>query len=419
MGGKAALILVMGFMVLLGYVARDLTTITTRAQGNMSTYAAATESHDLAITGANVGLARLYQDTSWRGSRTQTLSEVADGSFTYSVTTGANGRPFLRSVSMVHGPFETLRDTVEVEFGSQSLQSFTLLAWMTNFEGNVFWITGDTVWGRVHSNGALHVDGKPVFMEKVTTSKNFDPKPGVGQNKAIFKNGYETGVAPIQFPISLSGVTSAASSGGRFYTGNVTVVLNGGTAADNDGYAVVYSGTTKIDSFGLNSGTFNGALGATGRVSVSGVVDGKLSLVSTTEIYVLEDLTYENRTQASNDVLGLISEKDVIIADSPGNKNNVNVDGSIFCRTGSLKAENYNSGNPRGAFNLLGSIVQDTRGAVGTFSGSTLKTGYSKRYRYDERLSDPNFRPPYYPGFYTTTYAISCWWESVHVPKFN
>jgi hypothetical protein len=420
MAGKAALILVMGFMVLLGYVAWDLTSIATRAQGNMSTYAAETESHNLAITGANVGLAKLYQDTSWRGSRTQDLSGSANGSFTYTVSNAPNGRPFLRSVSFVRGPYETLRDTVEVEFGSQSLQTFTLFAWMTNFEGNVFWITGDTVWGRVHSNSLLHVNGQPVFMEKVTTSKGFDPKPGVGQNKAVFKNGYETGVAEINFPVDLSGVTSAASSGGRYYTGDVTVVLNGGTAADNDGYAVVYNSSgTKIDSFQLNSATFNGALGATGRLSVSGVVDGKLSLFSTDEIYVTDDISYENRTTSSNDVLGLISENDVIIADSPGNKNNAVIDGSIFCRSGSLKAENYNSGTPKGTFNVFGSIVQDTRGAIGTFSGSTLKTGYSKRYRYDDRLADPNFRPPYYPGFYTTTHTISCWWESVHVPKFN
>jgi hypothetical protein len=152
---------------------------------------------------------------------------------------------------------------------------------------------------------------------------------------------------------------------------------------------------------------------------VSGVVDGKLSLFSNTQIYVTDDITYENRTTSGDDVLGLISEKDVIIADSPGNKNNAVIDGSIFCRSGSLSAENYNSGNARGTFSVFGSIVQDTRGAVGTFSGSSLKTGYSKRYRYDDRLSDPNFRPPYYPGFYTTTHTISCWWESVHVPKFN
>ncbi len=420
MGGKASIILVMGFMVLLGYVARDLFVVATRAQGNMSTYAASTQSHNLAITGANAGLARLYQDTSWRGSRTQELSASSDGSFTYTISTAANGRPFLRSASLVGGPFEKLSDTVEVQFGALLNQTFSLFAWMTNNENGIYWITGDTVWGRVHTNTQLNINGTPVFMEKVTTAKGMSPKWGSALNKAIFKKGFETGVAPITFPKDLSQLVGAATSGGRYYAGDVTVKLNGGTLADNDGYAVVYnSGGAVVDSFALNSGTFNGALGASGRLSVSGVVDGRLSLFSQVDIYIVDNIRYEDRTTASDDVLGLISEKNVTIADNAANKKDVDVDGSVFSRTGSLSAENYALGTPKGALRIFGSIVQEKRGAVGTFAGSSLKTGYSKRYKYDERLADPNFRPPYYPGFYTATYAIACWWESVHIPKFN
>jgi hypothetical protein len=420
MGGKAALIVVIGFMILLGIVARELTVVSTRAQGNMSTYAASTQSHNLAITGANAGLARLYQDTSWRGAQTQSLTGSLNGSFTYSVATGANGRPFLRSISLVNGPYETLRDTVEVQFGANQNQSFTLFAWMTNFEGNVFWVTGDTVWGRVHSNGQMHMTGTPTFMEKLTTSKGIDPKLGAGVNNAVFKKGYETGVAEIAFPTDLSILSNAATSGGRMYTGNVTVRLEGGTSADGDGYAVVYNNAgSKIDSFMLGSASFNGALGSTGRVDVSGTVDGRLSLFSTTDVYITDNIKYENRTSGSNDILGLVSETNVTIADNTANQNDVFIDASIFARSGSFSAENYNKGKLRGTVNILGSIVQQTRGAVGTFSGSTIKTGFLKRYRYDDRLSDPNFRPPYFPGFITSTYAISSWWESVHIPKFN
>jgi hypothetical protein len=421
MGGKAALIIVIGFMILLGIVARELTVVSTRAQGNMSTYAASTQSHNLAITGANAGLARLYQDTSWRGTQTQNLTGSLNGSFTYTVATGANGRPFLRSISLVKGPYETLSDSVEVQFGATSVQSFSLFAWMTNLENGVYWISKDTVWGRVHSNNTMYMNGTPTFMEKLTTAKGLSPKwGGTSTNQAVFKKGFETGVAPISFPTDLSQLTNAATSGGRMYTGNITLKLNGGTSGDGDGYAVVYNGSgAKIDSFALNSATFNGALGATGKVSVSGVVDGKLSIFSKTDVYITDNIAYENRTTASNDLLGLVAENNVIIADNTANKTDVSIDGSIFTRNGSFTAENYSSGSPKGTLSLLGSIVQDTRGAVGTFSGSTLKTGYSKRYRYDARLSDPAFRPPWYPGFYVATYSISSWWESVHIPKFN
>jgi hypothetical protein len=419
MGGKAALIVVLGFMILLGIVARELTVVSTRAQGNMSTYAATAESHNLAITGANAGLSYLYQDTSWRGTKTQDIAGPFNGTFTYAVTTGSNGRPFLRSYSRVHGPYEELSDTVEVQFGANSKQSFSLFAWMTNFEGNVFWITGDTVWGRVHSNSQMHMNGTPTFMEKLTTSKGIDPKWGSGTNNAVFKKGFETGIAPISFPTDLSELANGATSGGRMYSGDVTVTLGGGTSANGDGYVVVYQGGAKIDSFLLNSSTFNGALGATGRVSVSGVVDGKLSVFSTTDVYIVDNITYENRATGSDDVLGLVSESNVTVADNKANETDVFIDASIFARSGSFSAENYSKGKARGTLNILGSIVQDTRGAVGTFSGSTLKTGYLKRYRYDDRLADPTFRPPFYPGFYTQTYAISSWWESIHIPRFE
>jgi hypothetical protein len=68
---------------------------------------------------------------------------------------------------------------------------------------------------------------------------------------------------------------------------------------------------------------------------------------------------------------------------------------------------------------VLGSIVQDERGAVGQFSGGNLQRGFWKRYRYDERLADPANRPPFYPGFYLRNLAISNWWESFRVMEFK
>ena len=50
-----------------------------------------------------------------------------------------------------------------------------------------------------------------------------------------------------------------------------------------------------------------------------------------------------------------------------------------------------------GTLKVLGGIIQNARGPVGTFNSSTgeMITGYSKNYTYDPRLaSNP---PPYYP----------------------
>ena len=57
----------------------------------------------------------------------------------------------------------------------------------------------------------------------------------------------------------------------------------------------------------------------------------------------------------------------------------------------------YDEGDPRGELMVHGGIVQDDRGAVGTFNTGTGQTthGYYKNYTYDTRFeSDP---PPEYP----------------------
>jgi hypothetical protein len=422
MGGKAALIQVLGFGFILSTISTNLNTIATHAQGNMSQYAAASESHNLAVSGANVALARFYQDTSWRGTVTQNLNGAMKGTLKYTIANHGSGRPFLQSVSACSYADGVLRDTVEIFFNTNAFNSFTLFAWLTNFEGNVFWFTGDTVWGRVHSNGQLNMSGAPVFMDKATTSKGINPKWGTGGNNAVFKQGYETGVAEIPFPTDLSPLFTAATSGGRNYTGNIEVTLNGGTSANNDGYAIVRKAGAVIDSVTLSGGGFNGALVSSGTVSVKGIVDGKITIGSSTQVYVTDNVHYENRTVgSSDDVLGLVSNVDVVIADNAANNTGCEVDGSVFARSGKFTAENYNTGSPRGQLKLLGSIVQNSRGAVGTFQTghATLKTGFSKNYRYDDRLADPNFRPPFYPGFYTKAYTIASWWESVQIPKFN
>jgi len=421
MGGKASILYVIGFSFIMVYVTTTLTSTANRAQGNMSNYAAATESHNIAVAGANVGLARLYQDTSWRGTETQALTKAFNGTFTYTIQNGSDGLPFLRSVSTVRGPQGMMHDTIEVFFGGNVRQNFTLFAWLSNFEGNVFWITGDTVWGRVHSNGQMHMSGYPTFMEKLTTSKGIDPKWGSGVNHAVFKDGHETGVAKIDFPNDLSELFGASTSGGRRYAGNVEVQLREGTSANNDGYALVYSGGTRIDSVAMADPSFNGVIAGTGTVSVRGTLDGALSVASLGDVYIMDDILYADRdVTTSDDVLGLIAENDVLVANNTANSTGCTIDASVFARTGSFWAEDYNSGSPRGELYLLGSIIQETRGAVGTFSGgnAVLKTGYSKRYRYDIRLADPNFRPPYFPGFYTRARTIAGWWESVHMPEF-
>ena len=421
MGGKASLILVTGFSFILGYISMNLSNNANHTVENMAMYNEVTASHNLATAGANVALSMFYKDTTWRGPVSEDLSSGGlQGTFTARMDPVAGDKMRLRSTSTYTlDPGKRIHDTVEVFFDRTRRNSFSMFAWMTLFEGNVFWIDKDTVWGRVHSNGRLHVNGKPVFMQKVTTAKSFDPKVGTGTNNAIFKNGFETGVAAIDFPNDLSELVSAANTvNGRKYATDIWVTLVPGTSANNDGFALVRSTAAGpiIDTVFLNNPAFNGVMLGSGRVNVQGTLDGKLSIASLQDLYIQDDVLYEHNPQyeASDDLLGLIAENNVVVADNAANNSNCSIQGSVFCRTGSFGAEHYNTRPVSGTLQVYGSIVQDTRGAVGTFNASGITHGFSKRYRYDDRLADPSFRPPYYPGFWVKTYAISNWWESYH-----
>ncbi len=446
MGGKASLILILGFSFLMAYAILNLSTAGTRSVENMSAYTAMTASHNLALAGANVGLAKLYRDTTWGSSGSSTVSQsfagpAFIGSFSATASLVSQGK-LLRSVSAYPAGGTIYRDTVEVVLNSNANNSFSLFAWMTNLENGVFWITGDSVWGRVHSNDNLTVSGSPVFMQKVTTSKGFIPPLGKSQviggktytNKAVFMNPPqpETGVARVDFPTDMSGIAAAAAAAnGRKYTTDIWVTLDARGPAAGDGKAYVRKTQTGpvIDSVNLADPNFNGVIMGTGVVNVQGTLDGRLTIASYStptatgnNLVIRGDILYQHdpRYGPSTDMLGLVANNDVIVADNITGATNRTIQGSIFARTGSFVAENYSSRPINGELRVLGSIVQNSRGAVGTFNGSAnLQSGFYKRYKYDDRLSDPNVRPPSYPGFIRKTYAISQWWESYHIMSFN
>ncbi len=423
--GKAGIIYVIGFGIVLATIGMNLNHYAVQATGTMGAYYDQTAAHNLALAGANVGLAKFYQDSTWLGSTSQSMNDGSlKGSFTVGMTALGTDRLRLRSVSSYSTWYAgQIHDTVEVYFNRNRLNSFTLFAWMTAFEGNVFWVTGDTVWGRIHSNGALHVNGKPVFMEKATTSKQFDPKPGVGTNKAIFKQGYETGIASIPLPTDITDIVAAANMGGRHYTGTIWVTLSAGSSASGDGKAYIRSssGGPIIDSVNLADPSFSGVILSDSRVNVQGNVDGKLTLASLTDVYVQDNIYYEQNplAGASDDVLGLVGMHNVVVANNAANNSDCHIDAAMMALTGSLFAEDYASRGLSGVLGVTGSIVQNTRGAVGQFNGSNLTSGFSKRYRYDPRFADNNFRPPHYPGYYVKTLAITNWWESYRLPSIE
>lgn len=164
---------------------------------------------------------------------------------------------------------------------------------------------------------------------------------------------------------------------------------------------------------------FKGVIHVTGRVAISGTLRGRVTLATTSHIFVVDDLRYSVDPGAGTctDILGLFSGGEIQVADNSINtpqeissgtwSNNLDDTSSEFLQAvvltlNTFSVQNY-SGGPtsgqacegvgrgRGCLYLTGGIIQSERGGVGTTSGH----GYLKRYSYD--VCAYRQPPPYYP----------------------
>lgn len=168
---------------------------------------------------------------------------------------------------------------------------------------------------------------------------------------------------------------------------------------------------------------YKGVIYVGGTTGVSGTVRGRSTLYSHTgDLVLLDDIRYAHDPSLNtcSDVLGLIADNDIVVADNGINTpQNVNPGGSTIYRSlddtqdmyiqavtmalnTSFRVQNFLSGPTtalncqgtivgRGCLYVTGGIIQVTRGPVGTGAG----TGYVKQYSYDACAGQ--YPPPYFP----------------------
>jgi hypothetical protein len=133
-----------------------------------------------------------------------------------------------------------------------------------------------------------------------------------------------------------------------------------------------------------------------------------LTVMAVNDIVITGHVRYEVPPSASNEnvqnLLGLISWTGNIRVGVTAPDNLV-IHGVLMAPTGSgLYVDSYNSGGVRGTVSLLGGLVAQTYGVVGTFNGQGQLTGYGRDFAYDSRMSDGK-EPLYYP--YTGKYIAT------------
>lgn len=357
-----------------------------------------------------------------------TLSPVG----TYDVTIadlglfGTMRRYRITSVGSAGGISKRLINVVQVD-------NYARYIWFTDGENygssNVWFWDQDHLNGPTHTNGQLNIAGHnpgPIFDGEVRSASDqinyfnngshiYSSNPSnPPYDTPAFNGGLTLGANSINMPRQATYLRNAASSGGLSLSNNTTVVLNstGTMNITNNGYYHDHCTGSCNNCCTLADQPLpaNGALFVrNGNLSVSGVLNGRLTAGASGNVVIKGNTTYSDDPRvnpASTDMLGLISESNVVISSAASY--NLEVDASIMALNTSFMLENWWVGPAKGTLTIYGGIIQDQRGPVGTFSGigGQKLSGYSKNYAYDSRmLGTP---PPFFP---TTGDYVTLVWE--------
>ncbi len=459
MFGKSSLLILIGFITAFSIYQLRMTRAVMSATDSFNYYYAKTLVHETAVSAMNIGVSKVWKDMVTNTTFNVVMNNctavvriypvVPDSIVKLSVR--AWGYAFVDTYYAKYKRAYRLEDSAFAyfQYSNGPVTPASRYFWFTGTEfyngAPVYWIDGDTVWGPVHTNSTLHTYGTPVFYDKVTAYSGINPAPTSSRNKAKFYGGWEVGIRA-EVPVDMARTKTAAINGGGVYdpssVGAVGVYFkflpNGKVirkyvqSYQNQTIGSgQYTRTRKVPQFtsagpetlNVSNLSTTGVVWVRGDVVVEGTIDGQLTILSSGDIRIWDDLKYAsdpNVNPNSDDFLGLVSNGgNVIVADSDPNQNDVVIQAAILAWDGGSQdkvfiAENWNKRPPSGAIYLTGCIVQEQRGPVGQFGGASgvIQNGFNKRYRYD-----PRFRtkaPPFYP---LVSYPdirqlrLISWWE--------
>lgn len=404
MAGKAALFLVVGFSLIFLTIGKNFGSLTSRAVDNMADYYTETVAHDISVSGANMAANKIFFDPTWTAGYNNV--GYLNGTLNVNVTV-LDAFKNIRQITST-GTFNGISNTVSVTLQPSKFSKFAYYS--ISEGGTIWWISTDTVWGPFHTQDYLRANGKPVFWGKATTKK--DLIKANSSSKPYFYGGFEKGV---DLPLPLDGLTpmeTVADAGGYKFTSKDTIYLT--FAVDSIKVKYAWNGVTS--TFLSSNFAPNGVIFAKDAVvRLQGKVKGQYSVVASGtspkgKIFLDNDIVYNTDPRidpSSEDMLGIIAKNQILITQNTANNGDINIHGSLYSESSGFGAENYDTRPVSGNINLLGGIIQNTRQAVGTFSGSTINHGFAKRYRYDDRLMFSS--PPAYPG--TGSFEIVSWLE--------
>ncbi len=445
--GKKGVALIIAFLVmtlLLIYCAAFVS-ISINQNINADIFKRRTRAFGLAEAGLDQALVWLRARVPPTGNYTNPWGGIQSvGGGTYSVTITdlgpIGGSPVVRRYKTTStGSFGNMN---RVLTNYVQVDNYARYIWFTDsetFSGSTVWFwTADRLNGLTHTNAHFNIYGNPVFAGEASSVDDYIRFYNNGRNVNLsqatnppndipdFQQGIDFGVAePPDMPTRATNLRSAAadvSGGGLLLQGDTTVVLNSNGTMDltNSDYCASYT----CDDMALpaNGALFVVATPCTGRrcrtdgdLTISGTLNGRLSVGAERDVNIPDNVVYADDPRdnppenPSDDILGIIAERDIVIDDSAST--DLEIDGCMMALDSSFYLDNWDSVSPKGNLTVYGGIIQEERGPVGTFNpnpppNGTKMSGYSKNYSYDSRLI--NNPPPFMP---TTGDYITLGWE--------
>ncbi len=462
MGGKAAMLLVLGFSLIFLVMGQNFNSLSTRSVDNYTDYYTKTTSHNLAVAGANLAANKVFKDKSWdlgfSGLNFQ------DGIINVYVTnpTGSHTKvkvchkpakvsahtisiaPSAVPAHLAHGDYlgpcgggATSADVViysEGIFNGDTSSVYVELqpsnfAKYGNFYDNMnhaIPATGDTFHGPFHVNNTMRTWGSPVFFGKVTSKKGLKM---YNTKNPEFHGGYESGVDEPR-PWDTTNFRTVANSGGFTFkdsTGagkRTDVELEFKSDGKVEYRFKTYGGSAKWSKkkkVKLTDLAPNGLIYIEkGNLFVKGTVKGRASIVvtkngvnNTGNIYQTDDLKYKTDPQThstSTDMLGLIAEDKIRLQYNDKTRHHdIITQASMYAMKGDVGPDDALVTNDHvlSSWRILGGILANDVRVTAHYNSVGPYEGYRFVHEYDDRFLTSV--PPYFP--HTKNYEVVSWYE--------
>jgi len=403
----SALLMVLGFMVIVTLLAAAVLTAASSVQRITDRQVNTEKAMFVAEAGVESAAHYIEQQGGYIGTVAYGSGSSGDGDWDYTIS-----RIDFRTYSIdTTGRVNNVSKAIAID--RVYLPTYATYALWMHENGQIYFIPGEEFFGHIHSNDKLWFysnagDGGPEFWGAVSSGAS---TYGGSIEWVEFHKGFELDASEgTMANVDFGELKGFAQTYGVVLSGKTTIEFQGGDLRiwnsrkgwSNEKYTLGEDELLYVKR--ASSGP-----SSTKKAKVilkGGNVDGRLTIVAEDDIKITDHIRYADDPAVnpdSNDALGLISKDDVWVTTAA--PDDLDIYAAIMA-TGIKSPSNRGSFGvleywdqqvgPRGALEVYGGIVQDKRGAVGTFNSNGPVSGYYKNYTYDTRFELE--APPFYPA---------------------